>query len=162
MIQRKKKKCKGCGEDKYLFGRGLCQYCYGKDQSKRNSGKVKKSKSISQISTQNTFSDSYGNRYTKEEINAKVSEAKRNVIERQKDTYGYNFCVTCGRSNCTPLDASHLVSVNEAQNLGKVEIAWDEADIIPEGRNCHMETEKQSHKERMKRYLKNKVEFGAN
>lgn len=28
MIQRKKKKCKRCNEDKYIFSRGLCNFCY--------------------------------------------------------------------------------------------------------------------------------------
>lgn len=30
MIKRKKKVCKGCGEEKYLFGKGLCTECYRK------------------------------------------------------------------------------------------------------------------------------------
>lgn len=28
MIKRKLKKCLGCGEDKILFSKGLCQYCW--------------------------------------------------------------------------------------------------------------------------------------
>ena len=32
MIKRKKKICKGCHHEKYLFGNGLCDYCYKKAQ----------------------------------------------------------------------------------------------------------------------------------
>lgn len=28
MIKRKLKKCAGCGEDKILFSKGMCQYCW--------------------------------------------------------------------------------------------------------------------------------------
>lgn len=28
-IARKEKKCKNCGLDKFLFGHGLCKFCYG-------------------------------------------------------------------------------------------------------------------------------------
>ena len=34
MIKRKKKICKCCGEEKYLFGKGLCSYCYNLQFSK--------------------------------------------------------------------------------------------------------------------------------
>ena len=36
MIPRKKKTCKGCGQEKYLFGRGLCDACYRRSQSSVN------------------------------------------------------------------------------------------------------------------------------
>ena len=34
MIPRKKKICKGCGNEKYIFGKGLCDYCYKSKQKK--------------------------------------------------------------------------------------------------------------------------------
>ena len=34
MIQRKKKICKGCGNEKYIFGKGLCSFCYSKTKKK--------------------------------------------------------------------------------------------------------------------------------
>ena len=34
MIQRKKKICKGCGNEKYIFGKGLCDFCYNLQFSK--------------------------------------------------------------------------------------------------------------------------------
>lgn len=32
MIQRKKKTCKGCDKERYIFGRGLCANCYRSQQ----------------------------------------------------------------------------------------------------------------------------------
>jgi len=37
VIKRKKKICKKCGQEKYIYARGLCQYCYNGD---RNHGKL--------------------------------------------------------------------------------------------------------------------------
>ena len=34
MIPRKKKICKSCGNEKYIFGKGLCDYCYKTKQKK--------------------------------------------------------------------------------------------------------------------------------
>ena len=34
MIKRKLKQCKDCGEMKYIFGKGLCSYCYNKTKKK--------------------------------------------------------------------------------------------------------------------------------
>jgi hypothetical protein len=34
LIKRKKKTCKSCGEEKYLFSKGRCQYCATKEDKK--------------------------------------------------------------------------------------------------------------------------------
>ena len=34
MIKRKLKQCKDCGEMKYIFGKGLCNFCYSKTKKK--------------------------------------------------------------------------------------------------------------------------------
>lgn len=41
MIQRKKKICKGCGEPKYIFSKGMCQSCTPKKSIKKVSEKQK-------------------------------------------------------------------------------------------------------------------------
>jgi len=153
MIARKKKTCKGCGKQKYLFGHGMCKYCYGKKQAAKQT--KKKRKPIKHTSSVNTYRDSMGNRYTKQEIDAYVREAK--ALKKQKflEKHGYIFCEVCERNDCTPVDMSHLVSVKEAQELGKTELAWDVNNIECHGRKCHMEHEKKSHKERMQKYLEN-------
>jgi len=159
VIKRKKKVCKSCGHQKYLFGRGMCKFCYGVAAQKKKQSKPQKKKQskISRVSSTNTYSDSHGNRYTKAEIDVRVREAKRKAVEKQVEEFGYNFCTSCGENTCKPIDASHIVSVDECQKLGKVELAWDwENNIRMEGRACHMETEKQSHNQRIERYLDNK------
>lgn len=41
MIERKKKICKGCTKEDYLFGKGLCKLCYTKENFKPIISKVK-------------------------------------------------------------------------------------------------------------------------
>lgn len=118
----------------------------------KNSGKKKNY--IKAASTKNTYADSKGNRYTKQEIDKKVIEAKQKKKEQFFDKHGYYFCERCGKSDCLPLDLSHLISVKEAQESGNVEIAWDVKDLEFHGRKCHEEFENQSKKDREKHYLK--------
>lgn len=136
----------------------MCKFCYGVAAQKKKQSKPKKKKQskVSSASSINTYSDSHGNRYTKAEIDVRVRDAKRKAVEKQVEEFGYNFCTSCGKNECKPIDASHIVSVDEAQKMGKVELAWDwKNNIRMEGRACHMETEQQSHKQRMERYLEN-------
>lgn len=57
MIKRKKRKCKGCGRDHYLFGKGLCEFCYKKQPYKAKP----KNKPIKKISErQKSILNEYG------------------------------------------------------------------------------------------------------
>ena len=82
----------------------------------------------------NTYKCSNGDRITKAEIDRKVREAKRQLIENQINDYGFNFCEECalnGQSiDADPmklkiLDCSHILSVDKCQKAGKTEFAWD-------------------------------------
>ena len=85
-----------------------------------------------------TYSDSDGNRYTTQEIDRKTSKAKEALVQEQLDEYGYNFCTTCGRNDCKPVDCAHLISVKEAKETGRAELCWDwQGNMIMEGRRCH-------------------------
>lgn len=42
MIERKEKKCKHCGSMRFIFGRGLCQYCYNIELAKKTPKKKRK------------------------------------------------------------------------------------------------------------------------
>lgn len=42
MINHKKKNCKHCGKETYIYARGLCQFCYQKDYAIRYRQKQKK------------------------------------------------------------------------------------------------------------------------
>ncbi len=47
-IKRKKKKCSGCDLPKYLFGNGLCKFCYNLERAKK--ARPKKRKRIKKVS----------------------------------------------------------------------------------------------------------------
>ena len=40
MIKAKKKICKSCGEERYLFSKGMCRLCWGKDKAFNPSNKL--------------------------------------------------------------------------------------------------------------------------
>lgn len=40
MITRRKKPCKKCTKPAYIFGRGLCRYCYQEQQYKKNTESI--------------------------------------------------------------------------------------------------------------------------
>lgn len=86
----------------------------------------------------NYYHCSNGNRISKSEIDRKVRQAKENIIQAQKDWYGFNFCQECqekGIPNINDqmklmrLDCSHIKSVNWCQKNGCSELAWDKDNI---------------------------------
>lgn len=85
----------------------------------------------------NYFTTSTGEKVSKSIIDYRVRKAKAKVLQDQLDEHGYNFCVVCGRNDCKPIDCSHDVSVNDCQNSGRCELAWDTNNIKPTGRPCH-------------------------
>lgn len=158
MIKQKKKTCKSCEKQQYIFSKGRCKRCWALDQKSKSSKKSgKKKRSIKFSSNTNTYADSKGNRYTKQEIDQKVREAKQLKKDRFSKKHGYYFCERCGKSNCLPLDLSHLISVKEAQESGNTELAWDVRNLEFHGRECHLEFENQSKKDREKHYLRKLV-----
>jgi len=88
-------------------------------------------------SNKNTFLTSNGVRFTRRQIEVKIREAKRNVIDEQLSIHGYNFCAGCASNDCKPLDVSHVVSVKECLEGGRAELAWDTDNMQVFGRNCH-------------------------
>lgn len=100
----------------------------------------------------NTYSDSNGKRWTKAQIDIKVKQAKQQLIEDLE----YPHCKSCGRSSGVRLDCSHIISVKEAQESGKCELAWDIGNLELLCRDCHMKHENLNHEERKQKYEKNK------
>ena len=101
----------------------------------------------------NHFRCSDGTRVTKAQIDRNVTKAKKLKIEEQLEAHGYNFCEEpgCGKNqNCgEPLDCSHDISVNECQNSGRAELAWDyKNNITIRCRTCHNAHDAQGAKER--------------
>lgn len=177
-IQVKLKKCKGYGHIEphvgYLFSNGRCKDCNAlwvrdnkpetllsnkRTEIKPNPYKSKKT-IIRRTSKINTYGSSDGNRWTTGAIDTKVSIAKFNKREKMRDDYHHIFCESCGINESEDrIDCSHLVSVKEAKDSGRCEIAWDVNDIVMECRNkCHPITEKQSKVEREQRYLENIIQ----
>lgn len=85
----------------------------------------------------NTYSTSTGERYTTKQIEQKMRKTKALKLELQFIEHGYNFCEQCKRNDCKPLDCSHDISVKEAKESGRAELAWDLDNITILGRNCH-------------------------
>lgn len=90
----------------------------------------------------NHYFTSSGERISKQEIERRVSEAKKQKLQMQFDERGYNFCEDCEQNDCKPLDCSHNKSVDWCQKNRCVELAWDVTNITIRGRNCHQAYDK--------------------
>ena len=90
----------------------------------------------------NTYLTSSGERVTQGQIKRRMHKAKDNVLQAQRDDIGYNVCIECMRNDCKPVDCSHDISVKEAKETGRTELAWDENNIKPRGRECHQKLDK--------------------
>ena len=84
-----------------------------------------------------TYSDSNGNRYTTDQIEARIKKAGLEKLEIQFLDHGYNFCEQCNRNDDKPIDVSHTVSRKKAKENGEVEILWDLDNLEILGRKCH-------------------------
>ena len=89
-----------------------------------------------------TYSDSFGNRWTTEQIDRKSAETAKQLLEDQLIEYGYNFCEVCKRNDCKPIDVAHLVSRKEAKESGMAELCWSEDNQKIMGRKCHQKHDK--------------------
>lgn len=85
----------------------------------------------------NTYLDSWGNRWTTQQIEQKIKKSCLRKLEFQRNVHGYNFCEDCKRNDCKPLDCSHDISRKKAKEQGTVEVLWDLDNIEILGRDCH-------------------------
>ena len=91
----------------------------------------------------NTYKSSTGERYTQNQIDRKITEAKAKVIQNQINEYGYNFCEDCGRNaSGMRLDCSHDISVKRAKEEGRTEQCWNVKNIVIRCRDCHQKHDK--------------------
>lgn len=105
-MEKKKKKCKTCGELKYIWSRAFgCRQCHMASQSA--SPPPTKKTPIKQISNKQSKS------------NAQVSRAKAIVIQYYLDKFGYMFCSSCGTSQGR-IHCSHLVPIGYNKELEAV------------------------------------------
>ena len=89
-----------------------------------------------------TYSTSSGERVKKSTIDYRVREAKRIKLSNQIEKFGYNFCEKCNRNDDTPIDCSHIESVDSCQKNGRAEKCCDLDNISILGRKCHSEFDK--------------------
>ena len=90
------------------------------------------------FSKRNSYTASDGTRYTSAQIDRKVRQACRYVMNEQLSIMGYNYCMDCEvNSSHSIIDPSHDISINECKKNGQVELAWDTENITPRCRKCH-------------------------
>lgn len=106
-MTRKKKICKECGKEKYLFGHGLCENCYNIAQWKKS----EKKKSAKRTNSKKSRKRSSKTTYWK---NKAWKMFSRYVRARDASASGVVVCCTCGRrmtwqgkGNC---HAGHYIS----------------------------------------------------
>lgn len=90
----------------------------------------------------NTYRTSTGERLTQGQIDYRITQAKGEVVKRQFEDHGYNFCEQCGRSSGTYLDCSHDISVKKAKDEGITEQCYNPGNITILCRSCHAEKDK--------------------
>lgn len=89
-----------------------------------------------------TYSDSFGNRWTTKQIDAKIARAGIEKLDIQFLEHGYNFCSRCKRNDCRPIDVSHTISRKKAKEDGCVEVLWELDNLEILGRKCHQKKDK--------------------
>jgi hypothetical protein len=79
-------------------------------------------------SSDNHYTDKHsGIVYNSAQIERYNSKAKKELFQRQRDEYGYNFCEKCKRnlSGNIILNASHNQSKAWCLKNGEIELIWD-------------------------------------
>tara|TARA_X000001382_G_scaffold25412_3_gene15986 strand:+ start:975 stop:1463 length:489 start_codon:yes stop_codon:yes gene_type:complete len=106
--------------------------------SYKDKKKVSK-KGLKQVSETNSYFSSDGTRYSRSEVDKKIKNAKKEIIQEQLDEFGYNFCVDCkiNANAGVSIDCSHTKSVSDCINDGVLELAWYKPNIKPRCRDCH-------------------------
>ena len=67
MIARKKKHCIACGNERFIYAKKMCSFCYATEQSKRAKEKLRKDKSVG-ISKSDLFNEIWSEREHRSEI----------------------------------------------------------------------------------------------
>jgi len=89
----------------------------------------------------NTYKDSWGNKWTTDQINRKSDFVAKTLLESQIIFDGYNYCQQCKRSDLR-LDVAHIVSRKKAKEMGTSELCWDMDNMKILCRKCHQNLDK--------------------
>lgn len=115
-MTRKKKICKECGKERYIFSKGRCEYCASKSytprKKKKTTPKRKKRKS------------------NRKKLSDKLTQTfNRYIRKRNADENGMVYCITSGkRFHYKDLDAGHFITATKAI------LRWDERNVFPQSR----------------------------
>lgn len=91
----------------------------------------------------------------KSALDRKIEEAKADYSENFILDNGYVFCEHCGKNpaGCPGIARSHIIGVNEAQNTGRSELAYDLQNLEHVGQKCHRDFENHGNKYREQWYI---------
>lgn len=119
-MKAKKKICKSCGEERYIWSRKYgCKECSIKKQSQNATTK----KSIRKTSEKQQVS------------NTKVKAAKSTLLATHLAEYNHFFCYSCGNTQGR-IDISHLVPIGYNKSL-EAQVS----NLTFHCENCHQEWE---------------------
>lgn len=91
----------------------------------------------------NHYKTSDGQRVTQPEIERRMREAKRQLLQNQIFDFSYNFCEECGHNGSgTRLDCSHIISILRAKQMNQIELCWDVNNLSVLCRPCHEKRDK--------------------
>ncbi len=94
-------------------------------------------------SSRNTHKTSTGERVASDVLDRQIRQSCREVMQEQKDEYGYNFCKDCGKNDRSDIiDPSHDISVKWCKENGLADIAAKKGNITPRCRECHTKRDK--------------------
>jgi len=99
-----------------------------------------------------------GTMVSKQYIDRKVTQAKKQKVQEMYDENGFTFCERTKRSD-SPTDVSHIISVRMCQAEGQSEIAWDLDNLEILTRDEHMKIESWKHHKRAMWYAAKKTGF---
>lgn len=85
----------------------------------------------------NSYICTDGSKVTQAQIERKMRVAKEKLINNQRESFGYNFCVKCKRSSGVRFDCSHIVSIKQAKELSATQKCWDVNNMRVLCRPCH-------------------------
>lgn len=96
-----------------------------------------------------TYSDSYGDRFTTDQIERKIKIAALEKLEQQSYEFGWNHCETCKKHYEEHgfieskyggyIDVSHTISRKRAKEEGIVELLWNLSNLEILCRRHHQE-----------------------
>ncbi len=96
----------------------------------------------------NNFRTSLGETITKGKIDRNIRKAKEIKLRQFLNDNGFYFCEECKTSQGR-IDCSHNISVNECQNSGRSELAWDINNIKLRCVPCHNKLDSKPSHERI-------------